>query len=226
MKKIAIAMGVTALVATVSQAEIFVGVDMINGDSMTYSIENDYYSETVEAKSDISGYKIKLGVGDPKSSTFDIYYASLEDDYDTEISEFGINGRPYFNIANNFRLYGQLGLGFGQMDLEGGYYSEDSRSYLNLHGGVGVSYLFADRVELNLGYDYKVQVWQDIEYSSFYAESMTESMTATGGGVYFGVSYYFGDVGTTYTKAAPIEVPATSYEVPVKEEPKKGLSFE
>lgn len=190
MKKISLIAATFALLTTHASAGVSVGVDYMLGDGMEYESEIGSYSNTYEK--DVDGFKLKVGFGSPDISSLDLYYGMLEDEYGTEASEFGLTGRSYIHIADEFRFFFQGGLGYGTFSTEDTI-GEDW-SYLQAHVGAGVSYLLAEQLELSLGYDYKFQLFQDIEDSSYSDNLVT---TATGGGLYFGVSYHFSGLGST-----------------------------
>jgi len=194
MKKISLIAAAFMLAATQASAGVSVGIDYLLGDGMEYEQESDYGSGTY--KSDVDGLKLKVGFGSPDSSVFQLYYAMLETEHDAEISEFGLNGRGYVAIADEFKFFYQGGLGYGSINEAIG---DEDLSYLQAHLGVGLSYILAEQVELSLGYDYKFQVYEDIEIGY---DSQTISTTATGGGLYFGASYYFSGIGST-TQTSP-----------------------
>ena len=197
MKKIVSSICVATLFTTVAQADIFVGIDILNGSSMTYEREVEgSSSRSWEDKGDLDGYKIKLGMGDPKNVSFNLYYALLEDDFfKKDIKEFGVEVRPYINLGNNFGIYLQGGIGYGEMDIKIG--EESSLTYVGANLGLGMSYLLANQIELNAGYVYNYQMWQDAEFGAD-----TISTTANGGGIYIGLNFYFGKVGNT-TQSIP-----------------------
>lgn len=164
MKKIATLIAGVSLIASTAMADIFVGLDYVNGDSMDV-IYDTYNYGSVEK----GGYTLRVGGGSTSDSTTEFYYSSL--DYDT--TELGMNVRPYFDIMDQAKFYIQGGVNYG---------TASSIEYLGLKVGAGASYLVTDQVELSLGYDYKL--WGQINDDGMYSSS--------GGGIYFGVSYWFG----------------------------------
>ena len=184
-----------SLLATSALAEIYVGIDGVVGDAMSYEQEWENAGTTTDVDDDVTGFRAKVGFGSPQGSSFELYYAQLEgDDTGQDIQELGLNFIPYVDITKEFHVFFKVGAGYGMMDIDGTALGtltgEETWDYAQLQGGIGLSYLFAGQFELIAGYDYKLQAWQDIETATD-----TLSTTGTGGGAYVGLNIYFGDVG-------------------------------
>ncbi len=208
MKKIATLIAGVSLVATSAMAELHLGIDMINGDSMTYTTDSDAGTWSGDAES--SGLRFKIGGGDVKSSTYEFYYSMLDNEHGREDSEIGYNIRPYFDIVDDFRLYAQVGPHYGWFTK-----ATHENAYLGFQAGVGASYLLADQFELNLGWDYRGQLF----FEGFNTRDDADTTTASGSGLYFGVSYYFGGgTKSSASSTAPTHTPSTLQETPVENE--------
>lgn len=209
MKKIGLLITGLSLVASSLVADVFVGVDYLPSADMTYT--TDYgYGQSSESTNSLSGYTLSVGMGTQDSFMLEAYYSDFTPEKGSETySELGLNMRPYFNISDGLSLYLEAGVGTGSTS------SSESRTSLNLNAGAGVSYTVAKKVELNLGYMYKMQSWDDTETYAWNGNTyvpVTISTTSSGAGLYLGVNFWFG--GETAVSA-----PATSTPPPASPAP-------
>ncbi|MBU1658703.1 hypothetical protein KKG72_06580 [bacterium] len=191
MKKIiTAALASATLLSTASFADIYLGVDAISGDSMSYTMKaNTGGSATWDATE--TGYRIKLGAGELDDWTWQLYYSAIESNKyywsSKSLTEFGYDLRPGWEIGNNFYFTLPFGINYGITETDS---TVDSSSWARVGFKVGasISYVVADQIEFLAGYDYKGVVWQDIVVGS-----TTFSTTGSGSGMYFGVNLWFGN---------------------------------
>jgi len=202
MKKIMTAALASATIFTaVASAEIYVGVDMVAGDSMTYTrnISSLSYSDTIDTTE--SGFRLKIGSGELDKWTWQVYYSAIESDTNyltsKSLTEFGFDLRPGWELTNNLYIGVPFGLTYGTTEASSAYNSS-TWARIGYKVGAEISYVVADQIELLVGYDVKGVSFQDIT-----SGSNTLSITGVSSGIYLGVNYWFGN---PTQKAAPYEM--------------------
>ena len=127
-----------------------------------------------------------LDLGSAKNDGLDVY----SDAYKTNSFGAEVFGRYYFTPASKFSLFGQLGIGFGNIKMEDEAGNELKVNGFGINAGLGVNYFFSNNwaVQANwagLGYNSaKVDAPGAEAYSSF---GLNVDLSA----INFGVLYKF-----------------------------------
>jgi opacity protein-like surface antigen len=179
MKKIVSTMILTAGITSSLMAEeshLYAGLDLISSDNR-FTVEANGYKD--KFSDDSNGFKLKIGAalfegwrvqGYLLHETYD---ETLFDNYNDELNELGVDVIKSFALTPEFSPFVQLGLGFGQMDLDG--YYDDSIAEVSIKLGGGIMYKVTPQFELLAGLDIQGRGWEDIVIGSTTVETSESS---------------------------------------------------
>lgn len=180
----------TLFLATLVQADYYVGLNYLTG-SGTQSIEYDTYYSNEDIDIDSSGVALKFGFSN-SLSRFEISYFSVdvEDDDGGDATFNGLDFdwiRP-FDVHPMAKPFISLGFGYHQWDgFEGVDITGDSRDRMAFSLNIGAGALYKiEMFELEAGYKYKYYIWEDVDYT-YYTRSDSTSL----GNFYAGVNFHF-----------------------------------
>jgi opacity protein-like surface antigen len=197
MKKMITAAVVTVTLAISGAAqevsdssEMYVGIDLLTSGN-TFDHSHSTVGHIAEWDNDSKGFKLKLG--STLEDNWRLQGYLLSQTYDTPIfdytndrlTEVGIDVIKAFPVNSEFSPFVQGGIGYGMMDLDRRYYTDDAIDALSFKIGGGILYKLSDTMELTAGLDLQYRSWADIEY---YGSIETDETTAT---LYIGTNFHF-----------------------------------
>jgi len=179
-----------------ASSDLYVGVDIF-GSKNDFDVEvsgTAYGSGSFD--DDSEGLKLKFGAllvndwrlqGYLQSEKFD---DPIFDNTNDHLVEVGLDLIKEFVVSPQFSPFIQGGIGYGVMDLDSHYYSDDSIGELNLKLGLGAMFRVTPAVELLAGLDFQWRRWDDIEYYDGYDYLKIETKDSSQR-YYVGVNFLF-----------------------------------
>jgi len=161
------ALGTLSVNAWAGPADLYVGVDLFGAHSR---FDYDYEGTGAKIDNDSSGFKLKFGAllindlrlqGYLLNETFD----DAPFDWDNDrLTEFGLDFIKEFVVSPALSPFIQGGFGFGSMDLDDYYYTDDYISEISFRLGMGVMLRITPNIELLGGIDLQWRRWDDVDY--------------------------------------------------------------
>ena len=171
----------TGLMTTqvMAASELYIGLDLLKS-SNTFDVNIPGFGSG-STDIDSSAFKLKFGSTTNDGWRVQGYFAHetydepLFDPINDEMNGLGVDIIKGFEITPEFTPFIQGGIGFGWMDLEPGYYSEESISQSSIKVGAGLMYKFVPEVEALIGIDFQYRAWQEIDFGGATMETSEKS---------------------------------------------------
>jgi hypothetical protein len=166
------ALGTLSVNSWAGPSDLYVGLDVFGSNN---DFHLDYAGISDNYTTDGSGFKVKLGVLLQNDLRLQGYLLSEKFDdspflgSNERLGEIGLDLIKEFIISPSLSPFIQGGVGFGGMDLDSYYYSDDSVGEVNLKVGLGLMVRVTPVLELLGGLDFQWRQWGDVtEYDPGY----------------------------------------------------------
>ncbi|MEJ2501068.1 MAG: hypothetical protein P8Y65_08105 [Campylobacterales bacterium] len=177
-------------------SDLYVGLDVFGGNNdFDVDVSGSIYGSG-SFDDDSKGFKLKFGAllvndlrlqGYLQSENFD---DPIFDNTNDQLVEIGIDLIKEFIVSPELSPFIQGGIGYGAMDLDRYYYTDDAINEINLKVGLGLMFRVTPAVELLAGVDFQWRRWSDITYDDGYDYFNVETKDSSQR-YYGGVNFHF-----------------------------------
>jgi len=183
------ALGAVSVGSVASASDLYLGLDVFGSHNR---FEYDWAGYTQKTDIDSSGFKLKFGallVHDLRLQGYILTEKFDEPPFDythDRLTEIGMDLIKEFVISPQLSPFIQGGIGYGTMDLDRHYYSDDYVEEVSLKAGLGVMFRITPSIELLTGVDFQWRKWGDVYYNDIKMETEDGSQR-----FYVGVDFLF-----------------------------------